>query len=161
MSYCTIFVDHKIKTTVIWLTQGGRGGDRRKRGAEFEAAMKWWGFDYEILNFPDLELVFTDLRVMVERVMGLVEDRRLTTLVSFDPREVTYGFDHPDHNRTGEVTRVVSTMMGGTRGLWFWRSRGRASLVDERVEYARRFYRSQKIPRAVLKQIGESYLKVR
>lgn len=123
--------------------------------------MGYWGFDYKILGFSDLELVFTDLRGMVEEIKRVAEEKELTILVSFNPGEITYGFDHPDHNRAGEVARVVSASMSGKRGLWFWNSRGEADLLGERVEYARRFYGSQKIPRSVLKQIGESYLKVR
>lgn len=141
------------------MTRGERGGDPEVRSKEFSGAMTLCGFEYEILDFPDLRLAYTDLETMVRRVA--IAAHGLTTLVSFSPYEITPGFDHPDHNRTGEVTRFVSTESSGKRGLLFWTSHGRATLNDERFAYAKEFYPSQQIPREVLQTIGESYLKVR
>jgi LmbE family N-acetylglucosaminyl deacetylase len=92
------------------MTQGERGGDRVGRKREFAAAMEYWGFDYRVLDFPDLGLIFIDLKRMVEEVAEIILKKRLSLLVSFDPREITFGFDHPDHNRAGEVTRVAGML---------------------------------------------------
>jgi len=141
------------------MTRGERGGNPEVRSKEFVRAMTSWRFEYEILDFPDLRLAYTDLETMVNRVT--VAAQGLTTLVSSSPNEITPGFEHPDHNRVGEVTRIVSTEASDKRGLLYWTSHGRATLTDERVAYAEGFYPSQKIPREVLKTIGESYLKIR
>lgn len=141
------------------LTRGERGGDPEIRTREFVRAMNWWGFESEVLGFPDLRLIYVDLETVVKRVSLAVVG--LDVLVSFNPYEVTPGFDHPDHNRTGEVTRIVSTESSGKRGLLFWISQGQASLTNERVAYAKKFYPSQNIPGRILRKIGENYLKVR
>ena len=156
-----IFVDTKIKTTVILLTKGEKGNNPEKRISEFEIAMGWWGFDYKIFDFPDLELAYVPLKKMVDKVKSVVDENKITDLVSFSPFELTDGFDHPDHNMAGEVTRLVSTGMLGQRGLRLWTSSGKSDLIDERLEYARRFYPSQTIPREILEKIGESYINIR
>ena len=81
--------------------------------------------------------------------------------VSFHPNEITPGFDHPDHNWVGEVTRLVSVEMRGERKLILWTSGGKPYLTEERDKYARQYYHSQKISKSILETIGESYLKIR
>ncbi|MBI2465543.1 PIG-L family deacetylase [Candidatus Shapirobacteria bacterium] len=156
-----IFVKAKIRTHIILLTRGEKGKNPELRVGEFKKAMTWWGFDFTILNFPDRELSFLPIKEIVLETTKIIDRQMITSLMSFSPFEQTVGFDHPDHNVAGEVTRLVSVAMGGKRGLWLWRSSGKSSLLDDRVAYVRRFYPSQDIPKRVLSQIGESYLKVR
>jgi len=94
-------------------------------------------------------------------VARVIVDKNITALASFNPNEITFGFDHPDHNRVGEVTRLVSAGMTGERKLWLWTSGGKSYLTKKRYEYAKKFYLSQRIPKIILKNIGESYLKIR
>lgn len=146
---------------MILLTKGEKGKHPRARMGEFERAMSSWGFGYTILNFPDLKLAYVPLEKMVKKVSEVVEEKGITMLVSFSPYELTFGFDHPDHNQAGEVTRLVSTGAAGRRRLWLWTSRGKPMLVKERKWYAQRYYPSQDIPGRVLKHLGESYLVIR
>lgn len=148
-------------TTIILLTQGELGGNVEVRKTEFNLAMQFWNFDNVKLNFPDMKLVYFPLEKMVDSVTKVVADKNITILVSFNPYEITPGFDHPDHNRAGEVTRLVSVGMKRKRKLILWNSRGKTYLTIERDKYAKRFYPSQKIPIKILKNIGESYLKIR
>lgn len=128
---------------------------------EFSRAMNWWGFDFEVFRFPDLELAYVPLRRMVKEVTLVVEKRKIDTLISMNPFELTYGYDHPDHNRTGEVARLVSTGMSGRRGLLLWTGQGEATNTEARLEYAAQFYPSQVISRNILENVGEKYLVIR
>ena len=123
--------------------------------------MKYWKFDYVTFKFPDMKLAYLPLEIMVNKVSRVVNNKNITILVSFHPNEITPGFDHPDHNRVGEVTRLVSVKMKDERKLIFWTSNDKPYLINERDKYAKNFYPSQKIPIKILKTIGESYLKVR
>lgn len=144
------------------MTQGELGGDREVRKREFVGAMDYWGFSYRLFKFPDLGLIFVPLEKMVKKVVEIIRKDKLTVLVSFWPNEVTYGFDHPDHNRAGEVARVASAMVLPKRPrLYLWTSIGKSSKVKERSGYVKKFYGSQFVDEKILKQIGESYLKVR
>jgi len=143
------------------LTKGERGKHPELRVPEFVRAMSWWGFEYQILDFPDLGLAIYPLGKVVKKIGQIVNKLGISQLISFSPFELTIGFDHPDHNRAGEVTRLVSTAMTGSRGLWLWTSQGKLSLTNERVQYVKRFYPSQNISKKILAQIGESYLKIR
>jgi len=131
------------------------------RRTEFERAMKKWGFEYEIFKYPDLGLVYFSLKKMVWAVGEVVSRKNITVLVSFHPYEVTAGFDHPDHNRVGEVARLISVGMKGERKLIFWTSGGEPYLTRKRDKYVKKFYLSQEIPINTLKTVGESYLKIR
>ncbi|MBP9817543.1 PIG-L family deacetylase [Candidatus Shapirobacteria bacterium] len=152
---------------MILLTKGEKGKNPKKRVGELGVAMNSWGFDYKILNFPDLELAYVPLKKMVDKVRNIVDKNKITDLVSFSPFELTYGFDHPDHNIAGEVTRLVSTGMSGHRGLRLWKSENNLQssdfnlLLEQRIQYVQRFYPSQKIPKEVLEKIGESYINFR
>ena len=146
------------------MTRGEKGGDKKERRMEFLTAMKHWGFEYVLFGFPDLELIFYPLKEMVTAVIKVIKKEKLTTLITFWPDEITYGFDHPDHNRTGEVARIAGTMILGHRPkLYFWNSNGKATRTRERYYYLKDFYKSQYKPEylPILKQIGESYIKVR
>ena len=123
--------------------------------------MDWWGFGYKRFRFPDLGLNFFPLKKMVKAIREVVSRERITILVSFNPNEIVSGFDHSDHNRAGEIARLVSVSMGGRRGLIFWESSGRATRTGERIKYVKEFYPSQKIPGNILKKLGESYLLIR
>jgi hypothetical protein len=123
--------------------------------------MNWWGFDFVQYDFPDLELYDVPLRRMVERVGNDINSRGVDTLVSISPFVLTPGYDHPDHNRTGEVARIISTAMSGSRRLILWVDGGQPSLLDERMKYAKEFYPSQVISREILEKVGEKYLVVR
>ncbi len=123
---------------------------------EFRRAMAWWGFEYKIFSFPDRELAYFPLKTMATDISNYVEEVGVTTLMSFSPQELTFGFDHPDHNVTGAVTQLVSTGMTGDRGLWYWTSYGEPTFTKERYDYARKYYPSQKIPINILKNIGET-----
>jgi hypothetical protein len=123
--------------------------------------MKKWGFAYERFKFPDLGLMYFSLKKMVRAVSRVVLRKNITKLVSFYPYEVTSGFDHSDHNRAGEVARLISVGMKGKRKLIFWISDGKPYFIGKRDKYAKSFYPSQKIPIVTLKTIGESYLKIR
>jgi len=148
-------------TTIILLTQGELGGDVGVRKKEFELAMQYWGFDYVTFRYPDMKLAYFPLNKMVDSVTKVVVNKNITALVSFHPNEITSGFDHPDHNRAGEITRLVSVGMKDGRKLIYWMSNNKPYLTKERNKYAKQFYSSQNIPIEVLKTIGESYLKIR
>lgn len=143
------------------MTQGELGGDVEVREREFNLAMQYWGFDSVKFEFPDMKLAYFPLEKMVESMAIVVNENQVTTLVSFNHYEITPGFDHPDHNRAGEVVRLVSVGMRGERKLLFWTSGGESYLTQKRYEYAKKYYPSQKIPKIILKNIGESYLKIR
>lgn len=143
------------------LTRGEKGQNPEKRDVEFVRAMNWWGFDFVRYDFPDLELYDFPLRRMVERVSEDVATRKIDTLVSFSPFVLTPGYDHPDHNRTGEVARVVSTAMSGSRRLILWVDGGESSSLDNRMKYVGDFYPSQVISREILEKVGEKYLVIR
>jgi LmbE family N-acetylglucosaminyl deacetylase len=146
------------------MTRGERGGDPEVRTKEFELAMNSWGFGYEVRDFADLELIFTDLKTMVIEVEEILRRKKISVVVSFDPREVTFGFDHPDHNRTGEIARIASSRILGSRPkLLFWTSRGKPRMVEKQMKYWQRFYPSQYQDRygEILKVIGEKYIEVR
>lgn len=146
------------------MTQGEKGGNIKIRRKEFVGAMKHWGFDYVLFKFPDLELIFYPLKKMVLEVGKTIRKEKLTVLISFLPNEITYGFDHPDHNRTGEAVRIAGAMVLGKRPkLYFWTSLGNITRTIERYYYLKRFYKSQFKPEylPILEQIGESYIKVR
>jgi LmbE family N-acetylglucosaminyl deacetylase len=128
---------------------------------EFSRAMNWWGFDFEVFKFPDLGLAYVPLQRMVREVARVVEEKKLDTIISMNPFELTYGYDHPDHNRTGEVARLVSTGMPGRRGLLLWTGDGEATSTDQRLDYAAQFYPSQVISREILEKVGEKYLVIR
>ena len=124
-------------------------------------AMNWWGFEYVILDFPDLGLAIYPLGKVVKKIGQIVNKLGISRLISFSPFELTIGFDHPDHNRAGEVARLVSTGMPGRRGLLLWTGQGMATSTDQRMEYARQFYPSQVISREILEKVGEKYLIIR
>ncbi len=137
------------------------GGDPKVRSDEFVRAMNYLKFEYKILNFPDRRLIMTRFSKMVEVVDKIVDDNKISMLVGFSPYEITRGFDHTDHNRSGEVVRQVSVAMKGKRKLWLWTSKGKPVLSQKRSDYVKRYYPSQQISFDILKQLGESYIKVR
>lgn len=144
------------------MTQGELGGDKEIRRREFVAAMNYWGFSYRLFKFTDLGLIFVPLKQMVDEVVEVIRQDKLTVMVTFSPQEITYGFDHPDHNRTGEVARVASMLAGKNwPKLYLWTSMGKSSKVKERSEYVKKFYGSQFVDEKILKQIGESYIIIR
>ena len=145
------------------MTRGERGGEIEVRKAEFVEAMNHWGFDYELLKFPDLSLAWTPLKEMVETLAVIINNSRINVAISFDPREITYGFDHPDHNATGQAARVATTMVAGSwPKLYLWTGAG-GKADQNRLDYFKKFYPSQYKNgyKQILENIGEKYIKVR
>ncbi|GIK84257.1 MAG: hypothetical protein BroJett025_08790 [Patescibacteria group bacterium] len=77
------------------------------RKQEAEAAMQFLGASLTILRFPDLGLPFVPLQELVAAVLPIVREVGADALFSFHPKEITNYFDHPDHNRAGEVAKYV------------------------------------------------------
>jgi LmbE family N-acetylglucosaminyl deacetylase len=80
------------------------------RREEFIHAMDYWSASYHILPYGDLMLSEEPIGPQTLDVLNIVRDKQFGSLFSFHPYEMTPIFDHPDHNRAGEITKRVASV---------------------------------------------------
>ncbi len=77
------------------------------RRKELENGMKAIGASYEILPFADFALRYEAPEKLEVALLDVVRRIQPAAIFSFLDQEVTFQFDHPDHNTTGHLARVV------------------------------------------------------
>lgn len=60
-------------------------------------------------DFGDTKLLFKTDKEVYRAVLSYVRKKEFGAIFSFDPREITYEFDHPDHTVAGTIARSVSS----------------------------------------------------
>jgi LmbE family N-acetylglucosaminyl deacetylase len=83
---------------------------KKIRQEEFTHAMDYWGASSHILSHGDLMLSEEPIGPQTLDVLNIVRNKQFGALFSFHPYELTPLFDHPDHNRAGEITKRVASV---------------------------------------------------
>lgn len=78
------------------------------RKAEFENAMADLGLPHEVIGLPDLGMSLLPLAQVVDGVIKVIRYRRFDTVLTFHPHEVTWQFDHLDHNTVGQAVKIAA-----------------------------------------------------
>lgn len=116
------FLDHlktnHVPITAIYLTLGEFGiqphmkefsPNQMKdiRREELNQAMRAMGMTSIALDLGDVRMSLMSDTELMKIVLPTVRKLNPGLLVSFHPHEITWGFDHPDHVRAGDIARFV------------------------------------------------------
>lgn len=116
--FYTVFVEAGIPITIITLTLGEKGipkecaylgTDQIKkiRREELESSSREFGARNIVFQYPDTELSTRKDEAKYE-ILNTIREEKFGVIFSFDDRERTFAFDHPDHTATGEIVRFAS-----------------------------------------------------
>lgn len=114
------FQNYNIPMIFIYLTAGERGIPREwkdiepqemrdTRIRELESGMKALGVEKIVFDYNDAYLYRESEESMTADVLKVVREKQLKALISFNPHDIIYQYDHEDHIKAGNIARRVST----------------------------------------------------